>query len=171
VEVNECELDEENLPDIEDIVSVCAGLVSVDQERDIIHLVHYTTQEFFEELGEICFPTLKRTSQQFASPTSPLTFLDPAPVHQMMSSKPGSDRTRFMTTQRGIGDLMFLGHPQRWLNQHCTCLRVKRLYQLVVKHLWYLLTKCADDPDSGITVHCTMSQNGPIHGSRLLGKW
>ena len=42
------ELDEDNIPDVEDIVSVCAGLVTVDEESNIIRLVHYTTQEYFE---------------------------------------------------------------------------------------------------------------------------
>ena len=48
VEIGAFKLDEENLPEIEDIVSVCAGLVTVDQESDIIRFVHYTTQEYFE---------------------------------------------------------------------------------------------------------------------------
>ncbi|CAN9193849.1 unnamed protein product [Alternaria alternata] len=45
VEPGEAELDPENKPDVDDIVSVCAGLVVVDQESAIIRLVHYTTQE------------------------------------------------------------------------------------------------------------------------------
>lgn len=51
------ELDEENLPQIEDIVSVCAGLVAIDKESDIIRLVHYTTQEYFERTQQEWFPT------------------------------------------------------------------------------------------------------------------
>lgn len=43
VEAGEAHLDEENLPQIEDMVSVCAGLVTVDDESGIIRLVHYTT--------------------------------------------------------------------------------------------------------------------------------
>jgi hypothetical protein len=31
--------DEENLPEIEDVLSVCAGLVTVDEESDVIHLI------------------------------------------------------------------------------------------------------------------------------------
>jgi GPI inositol-deacylase-like protein len=42
VEVDRCELDRENITDIELIVAVCAGLVIVE-ESDIIRLVHYTT--------------------------------------------------------------------------------------------------------------------------------
>ena len=44
----ESEFNEKSQPDIEDIVSVCAGLVTVDEESNIIRLVHYTTQEYFE---------------------------------------------------------------------------------------------------------------------------
>ena len=56
VEVGESELDEDNLPEIEDMVSVCAGLVIVDEESDVIRLVHYTTQEYFERTWVSWFP-------------------------------------------------------------------------------------------------------------------
>jgi ankyrin repeat protein len=56
VEVGEAKLDEENLPQIEDMVSVCAGLVTVDEESSIIRLVHYTTQEYFERTQNDWFP-------------------------------------------------------------------------------------------------------------------
>jgi Ankyrin repeats (3 copies) len=56
VEIGEPELDEENLPDVEDIISVCAGLVTVDEESDIVRLVHYTTQEYFERTWVSWFP-------------------------------------------------------------------------------------------------------------------
>ncbi|KAF2183470.1 ankyrin [Zopfia rhizophila CBS 207.26] len=58
VEVGEPELDEENLPQIEDMVSVCAGLVTVDKESKIIRLVHYTTQEYFERTQSDWFSDL-----------------------------------------------------------------------------------------------------------------
>ncbi|MAD82255.1 MAG: hypothetical protein CL912_04770 [Deltaproteobacteria bacterium] len=56
VEIGEPQLDEENLPDVDDLVSVCAGLVLVDEESDIIRLVHYTTQEYFERTHQQWFP-------------------------------------------------------------------------------------------------------------------
>jgi ankyrin repeat protein len=40
-------LDEGDLPHIGDIVSVCLGLITIDDESSIIRLVHYTTQEYF----------------------------------------------------------------------------------------------------------------------------
>ncbi|KAF4626279.1 hypothetical protein G7Y89_g11882 [Cudoniella acicularis] len=56
VTIGDHELDKENLREISDIVSVCAGLVIVDKESDIIRLVHYTTQEYFEETRKEWFP-------------------------------------------------------------------------------------------------------------------
>jgi hypothetical protein len=56
VEINTNELDEENLPQIEDMISVCAGLVTVDKESDVIRLVHYTAQEYFERMQNTFFP-------------------------------------------------------------------------------------------------------------------
>ncbi|OBT50512.1 hypothetical protein VE04_09283 [Pseudogymnoascus sp. 24MN13] len=56
VEAGESELDEDNIPDIEDVISVCAGLVTVDEESDVIRLVHYTTQEYFERVREVWNP-------------------------------------------------------------------------------------------------------------------
>lgn len=48
VESGEPKLDNQNISDIEYILSVCAGLVMLDKESDIICLVHYTTHEYFE---------------------------------------------------------------------------------------------------------------------------
>ncbi|KAM0461024.1 hypothetical protein ACHAO4_001823 [Trichoderma viride] len=56
VEIGSTELDQDNLPDVEDMVSACAGLVTVDKESDIIRLVHYTTQEYFERTQQDWFP-------------------------------------------------------------------------------------------------------------------
>ena len=43
-------LNDDKLYDVEDIASVCAGLVTVDVESRVIRLVHYTTQEYFERI-------------------------------------------------------------------------------------------------------------------------
>lgn len=56
VEVSEVKLDNNNLLKIEDIVSVCAGLVTIDKESNIIRLVHYTAQEYFERTQSQWFP-------------------------------------------------------------------------------------------------------------------
>ena len=55
IEFNEPDLDEDNLPQIEDMVTACAGLV-IDEESNIIRLVHYTTQEYFVRTQKQWFP-------------------------------------------------------------------------------------------------------------------
>jgi ankyrin repeat protein len=60
VEVGESEIDEENLPEIEDIVSRCFGLVTVDKKSNLIRLVHYTTQDYFERTQSHWFPSAER---------------------------------------------------------------------------------------------------------------
>ncbi|KAL9121033.1 MAG: hypothetical protein Q9187_002407 [Circinaria calcarea] len=56
VELDTKVLDEDELVDEEILVSVCAGLVTIDQESNIIRLVHYTTQEWFERNRETLLP-------------------------------------------------------------------------------------------------------------------
>ena len=48
VKAGDSKLDKDNLREIEDMVSVCAGLVTIDKDSNIVRLVHYTTQEYFE---------------------------------------------------------------------------------------------------------------------------
>ena len=50
VERGDTDLDQHNIPDVEDLISVCAGLVTVDEESNIIRLIHYTTQDFFANI-------------------------------------------------------------------------------------------------------------------------
>ncbi|KAK8851947.1 ankyrin repeat protein [Apiospora arundinis] len=56
VEPGEPDLDEENLPDLQDVVSNCCGLVTIDDESGIVRLIHYTTQEYFERTRNDWFP-------------------------------------------------------------------------------------------------------------------
>ena len=50
IEVGASELDEDNIPEGEDLISACAGLVTIDQESNVVRLVHYTTHEYFERI-------------------------------------------------------------------------------------------------------------------------
>ncbi|KAL8661075.1 MAG: hypothetical protein Q9202_005947 [Teloschistes flavicans] len=52
VEEGTSELDEENKPDFDEMISVCMGLVTIDPYSNVIRLVHYTTQEFLENLPD-----------------------------------------------------------------------------------------------------------------------
>src|SRR5690348_6548807 len=59
-ELDTSELDEENVLEIEDVVFVCAGLVTLDKESDIIRQVHYTTQEYYERTQVGWFPDAQK---------------------------------------------------------------------------------------------------------------
>jgi hypothetical protein len=50
------ELDKGDLPHIGDMIAVCSGLVTIDEESGIIRLVHYTAQEYFQRTQEHWFP-------------------------------------------------------------------------------------------------------------------
>jgi ankyrin repeat protein len=56
VEPGNITFDEDALPDEDVLVSVCAGLVAVDQKSNIIRLVHYTTQQYFGRFRTALFP-------------------------------------------------------------------------------------------------------------------
>jgi ankyrin repeat protein len=102
VELDESSLNLDNLLDVEDIVSVCAGLVTIDEESNIIRLVHYTTQEYFERIRDewnpsaqlditsicltyLCFDAFKggacSTDQDFEKRLQQNVFLDYAAKH------------------------------------------------------------------------------------------
>jgi hypothetical protein len=50
------DLDEENLLRTEDIISACAGLVTINKESNMTRLVHYTAQEYFLQSRYQWFP-------------------------------------------------------------------------------------------------------------------
>ncbi|KAG4256535.1 hypothetical protein FPRO03_14024 [Fusarium proliferatum] len=52
IKTGKSKLDHGDLPHIGDMVSVCAGLVTVDEESGIIRLAHYTTQEYLKRSRE-----------------------------------------------------------------------------------------------------------------------
>ncbi|KAM6514156.1 hypothetical protein FALCPG4_015315 [Fusarium falciforme] len=48
--------DFENICPVEDLISTCAGLVTIDEETQAVRLVHYTTQQYFEGTCNRWFP-------------------------------------------------------------------------------------------------------------------
>ena len=48
IEIGETVLDEENLPYIGAIISACVGLVTVDEQSNVIRLIHYTLEEYLQ---------------------------------------------------------------------------------------------------------------------------
>ena len=54
------ELDEEAIPDEVLIMSVSAGLITIDLESETIRLVHFTVEEYFRDLKHKWFPDAQR---------------------------------------------------------------------------------------------------------------
>ncbi|KAI9770862.1 MAG: hypothetical protein M1839_003025 [Geoglossum umbratile] len=106
VELDEDELDPDNIPDVEDLVSVCAGLVTVDQESNIIRLVHYTTQEYFERIREKWNPTAQ---QEIA-----LTCLTYLSFNTFRSGDSASDKD----FEDRVEQNAFVGYAARYWGQH-----------------------------------------------------
>ena len=50
------ELDEDNLPNMSEVIAVCAGQVIIDEKSDAIRLVHYTAHDFFERTISVWAP-------------------------------------------------------------------------------------------------------------------
>ena len=49
-------LDPGDLPQAADVVSICAGLITTDEQTDVILFAHYTTQEYFQQRQQVLFP-------------------------------------------------------------------------------------------------------------------
>ncbi|OGM41499.1 hypothetical protein ABOM_008920 [Aspergillus bombycis] len=56
VEIGETNLDQDNFPEVEDMISTCAGLVTADARGGIVRLVHHTAQTYFEQTWMDWFP-------------------------------------------------------------------------------------------------------------------
>ncbi|KAL8948819.1 MAG: hypothetical protein Q9222_005026 [Ikaeria aurantiellina] len=50
IEPNDTSIDPEAFPPIDLVLDVCAGLLKVDEEDQVVRLVHYTAQEYFDAL-------------------------------------------------------------------------------------------------------------------------
>lgn len=70
VETGDTAMDEADFVDEETLSSVCAGLIVVDHESQIVRLVHYTTQEYFESRKDVLFP-----DKHYLLATTCLTYL------------------------------------------------------------------------------------------------
>ncbi|KAJ7659529.1 hypothetical protein B0H17DRAFT_954642, partial [Mycena rosella] len=56
VEPGDTTFDSDNILDVDIMLSVCAGLVTVDQTDHIVRLVHYTAQQYLDSVQASRFP-------------------------------------------------------------------------------------------------------------------
>ena len=60
VEDQDTSLDPENMPDADLLVTVCQGLINVQQDTGFIAFVHHTTQEYFNGKSFELFPEAQK---------------------------------------------------------------------------------------------------------------
>jgi hypothetical protein len=51
VEPGDNEVDEDNILETEQLLTICAGLVTIDEQSDNVRFIHYTTQEYLQRHG------------------------------------------------------------------------------------------------------------------------
>ena len=56
LEDDESSIEDDALPEIDDLVDTCAGIVVVDSESLIVRLVHVTAQKYFDKTRSVHFP-------------------------------------------------------------------------------------------------------------------
>ncbi len=61
LETNSEDIDFKDTPQNDILVIVCAGLVVIDEESNIIRLGHHTAQEYFDRKRQSLFPTAQAT--------------------------------------------------------------------------------------------------------------
>ena len=92
--IDPVEIDDADLFPEAELVSVCAGIVTVDPRSNIIRLVHYTTQEYFEGIGKNKFPAVQTTIAKTCLTYLGLSGFD-GPCHDSASLKQRLEKYKF----------------------------------------------------------------------------
>lgn len=109
VEIGSTEFDSDNLPEIDDMVSACAGLVTVDTESNIIRLAHYTAQEYLERTQQDWFPDAEADITEVC-----VTYLS----FSVFESGPCPNNGEFQARLRS--NLLYDYAAQNWGHHACT---------------------------------------------------
>jgi hypothetical protein len=96
VEIGEPEFDQTNIIDIEEMISVCSGLIVVEENSNIAKLVHFTAQEYARaSLGIPMFMNSSQTPVSRICRSTTLMIL----VWPKMSLKYSEGSTSFINTR------------------------------------------------------------------------
>ncbi|EPS45890.1 hypothetical protein H072_122 [Dactylellina haptotyla CBS 200.50] len=102
VEVGESKFDGSNIPDLECMVSLCGGLVTIDEESDTIRLVHHTTQEYFERTWTNWFPNAQTDIANICYTYLSYTYLLPKPEPQRWGDDPSGQPLYFESPESEV---------------------------------------------------------------------
>jgi ankyrin repeat protein len=56
VEPGDTDFDEDNMMETEQLLAICAGLVTIDEQSDNVRFIHYTTQEYLQRNQQVWLP-------------------------------------------------------------------------------------------------------------------
>ena len=124
---------EENLLQIKDMVSVSAGLATINEESRVIRLVHYTTEEFFDQTRERCFPNAETDITKVCVTYLSFHAFGRGFVKQTSSLTSGSGWTSCTTTWHTTGEIM-LARLRPYAGKLLTSSRANSRLRLPAKH-------------------------------------
>ena len=130
IEPGDQEFDEDNVPELDEISSVCAGLIAIDEESDVVRLTHYTTQEYF---GRIRLPWLPDGDAHIA--TACLTYLSYLSLEDIQTYP----NPIYFTVHPKLSRLVFFDYASRYWGSHARLTSDKAVEQLALAFL-------ADEP-------------------------
>ncbi|KAF9691710.1 hypothetical protein EKO04_010492 [Ascochyta lentis] len=125
------DLDPENRPCLEDILSVCAGLIVTDEGSNKIRLVHYTTRKYFDRTKERWFP-----NAELAIAKTCITYLslpDPEQYHRshwVVSMNQGMNRR-----DDGGYDRLLQNYAARHWAVHASCTDISQVQGAILNFL------------------------------------
>lgn len=162
IEPKQEKLDPQDIPDINDLVSVCAGLVSVDEESEIVRLVHYTTQEYLERTQDLWNPgarlSVASTCLTYLSFSTFRNILDICDIHSLESSGYPFD------------EHPFVNYAAIYWGQHLLPFQVELREQTCLFLRDEALTRHARGVDSMVRYkHCHMNEK--MNCLHIMARW
>lgn len=113
-------IEEDALPEKDILLTVCAGIVIIDKESDVIRLVHYTTQEYFEQNRFEKFPNAQSEITEACLNYLTLDAFMTGPAQTIMRWESVQETTHFYFTLLRTGVSMHKVHQKR-------CFRLRSL--------------------------------------------
>ncbi|EEP77938.1 predicted protein [Uncinocarpus reesii 1704] len=123
VELEDTDLDEDAAPETDFLLSASAGLIRIDEKRNVISLVHHTLQEFFEANPEHLLPDLEAEFGRLC-----LTYLS----FDVFEDGPSTDGERL---KQRLQHYQFYDYASRNWGYHTTELQIDEQTDIVIPYL------------------------------------
>lgn len=88
IEPESNDLDEDFIPDGQQITSLCAGLLTIDWENGLINFIHSTTKAYFDKIRDVVFPRFHANITRSCAAYLNLDILQNATILEIVQSFP-----------------------------------------------------------------------------------